>query len=243
MKNLPRAGEQGSVGAARPGGTADGRDVPALYMICLKLQDEVTCVVGGGKVAARKVESLLEAGARVHVIAEQICESLRAMLGEGRYRSRLTWQQQAYQDDLPAGVRLVIACTDDREVNERISRHCRQQGIWCNVVDAPDLCDFFVPAVRKAGRLQVAVTTTGASPALARRLADQIEARIDPPLAQLTDLLAEIRPEVLNTIDDIQRRKALFDELCGEASLDLLRDRGEDEWRRWFQQLLARYRR
>jgi precorrin-2 dehydrogenase/sirohydrochlorin ferrochelatase len=215
---------------------------PALpYIICVDLQDQVTCVVGGGKIAARKVESLLEAGAIVHVIADRLCEDLRAKLDDPALTDRLFWQEGPYQQNLPASSRIVIACTDNREVNRQVRDDCRVSRVLCNVVDDPELCDFIVPAVRRIGRIQIAISTGGASPTLARDLVEQYVAQTDPAVADLAQLLAEVRLEVQAKILDTGQRKAVFGELSGGESLRICKETGKDGWRQWFQQLLARY--
>jgi precorrin-2 dehydrogenase/sirohydrochlorin ferrochelatase len=211
------------------------------YIICVNLQDQVTCVVGGGKVAARKVESLLEAGAIVHVIAERLCEDLRTKLGEPGLEGRLFWHQGPYQRNLPAGARIVIACTDNREVNREVLEDCRGSRALCNVVDDPELCDFIVPAIRQIGKVQIAVSTGGASPTLARGLVERFVAQTDPSVADLAQLLSEVRLEVQAQIPDTSRRKELFTTLSGGESLRICKETGKDGWRQWFRQQLARY--
>jgi precorrin-2 dehydrogenase/sirohydrochlorin ferrochelatase len=212
------------------------------YIICVDLDDQVTCVVGGGKVAARKVESLLEAGAIVHVIADHLCDDLRAKLGEKPPTGRLVWHEGPYQQNLPAGSRLVIACTDNREVNRRVREDCRISRALCNVVDDPELCDFIVPAVRQVGRVQIAISTGGASPTLARDLVEQIMPEVDSTVADLAQLLAEVRLEVQAEIPDTRRRKECFGELSGSESLCICKELGKDGWRQWFRQRLAHYK-
>lgn len=211
------------------------------YIICVNLQDEPACVVGGGKVAARKVESLLAAGAVVHVIAERLSEDLRAMLADERLAGRLVWQEGPYRGELPAGARIVIACTDNREVNRKVREDCRSRGGLCNVVDDPELCDFIVPAIRRVGPVQIAISTGGASPTLAREMAERFASQTDPAVADLAQLLSSVRLEVQAQIPDTGKRKELFTTLSGSESLRVVKEAGKDGWRQWFQQQLARY--
>ena len=215
---------------------------PALpYIICVDLQGQVTCVVGGGRIAARKIESLLEAGAIVHVIADRLCEDLQARLGDPALAGRLFWQEEPYRRNLPTGSRIVIACTDNREVNRQVREDCHVGRVLCNVVDDPELCDFIVPAIRRVGRIQIAISSGGASPTLARDLVEQYVAQTDPAVADLAQLLAEIRLEVQAQIPDTDQRKALFGELSSGESLRVCKETGKDGWRQWFQRQLARY--
>lgn len=220
-----------------------GPEEPAApYIICVDLRDQRVCVVGGGKVAARKVDSLLDAGAKVHIIAEDLCEALRNRLADPALVRQITWHQGPYQRNLPAGVRLIIACTDDRQVNRQVRSDCRISNVLCNVVDDPELCDFLVPAVRKLGRVQIAVSTGGSSPSLARELADHLAAQVPPAVPDLAQLLSEIRLEVRAQIHDTGKRKELFDVLTGSESLRILQESGKDGWRQWYQQQLAQRR-
>ncbi len=173
-------------GARKPSDSAPAGPPEGLpYIICVNLRGEPACVVGGGKVAARKVESLLEAGAVVHVICERVCEDIRSMLGDPALAGRVFWREGPYLGDLPAGCRIVIACTDNRQVNRQVRNDCRSRGGLCNVVDDPELCDFIVPAVRRVGNVQIAVSTGGASPTLARDLVEGLVAQTDPAVADL----------------------------------------------------------
>jgi len=213
------------------------------YIICVNLQDQPVCVVGGGNVAARKIEALLAAGAIVHVIAERLCEDLREKLTEPALTGRLVWHAGCYRRNLPAGARLVIACTDDREVNRQVRADCRISRVLCNVVDDPELCDFIVPAVRQVGGVQIAVSTGGASPTVARDLAEHFVAQMDPSLADLVQLLAQVRPEVQTRISDASRRKEFLSAISGGESLRVYKELGKDGWRQWFQGQLANYQR
>lgn len=232
---------KGAGGAAQTTGADRGAAPP--YIVCLKLHDELTCVVGGGKVAARKVESLLEAGARVHLIADRLCDDLRQMRADPNLAGRLSWDEGPYRHNLPAGTRLVIACTDDRAVNRQVLEDSRSRNLFCNVVDDLELCDFIVPAVRRVGPVQVAVSTGGASPTLARELVEAFVRQMEPRVADLAQLLAEVRLEVQGQIADTGQRKELFQTLCGAESRGVLAERGEDGWRQWYRLQLARYQR
>jgi siroheme synthase-like protein len=213
------------------------------YIICVDLRDQPVCVVGGGSVAARKIESFLAAGAIVHVIAERLCQPLQEKLKDPALAGRLIWHAGCYRRNLPAGARLVIACTDDRQVNSQVRADCRISRVLCNVVDDPQLCDFIVPAVRQVGPVHVAVSTGGGSPTVARDLAEQFVAQMDPSVADLVELLAQVRSQVQAQISDASRRKEFFTDVSGPESLRVYKERGRDGWWQWFQRQLADYRR
>jgi len=213
------------------------------YIICLNLQDQPVCVVGGGSVAARKIEALLEAGAIVHVVAERLCRPLLEKLKAPALKGRFFWHAGCYRGNLPAGARLVIACTNDRNVNRQVRADCQHSHTLCNVADDPELCDFILPAVRKVGAVQIAVSTGGRSPSLARNLSEQVAAQIDPSVAGLAELLAEVREAVRERIPEASSRRRFCSELSGCESLRIYKEVGKDGWRQWFQGQLAGYRR
>jgi precorrin-2 dehydrogenase / sirohydrochlorin ferrochelatase len=162
------------------------------YPVCLDLRDRPCVVIGGGAVAARKVEGLLECGARVTVVAPALVPRLQSLLDEGRIEAR----QRPYAKGDLAGVALAIAATDERAVNARVAAEARARGVWLNAADDPERCDFILPAVIRRGDLQIAVSTGGRSPALARRVREDLERLLPPEYADLLPLLADVRAEL-----------------------------------------------
>lgn len=211
------------------------------YIVCIDLHEQLVCVVGGGQIALRKVESLLAAGARVHIISPAICPGLQDLLGDPDAGKRLHWCQGPYQRNLPTGSRLVIACTDKRQVNRQVRQDCRICNVLCNVVDDPELCDFILPSVRKMGRVQIAISTGGSSPSLARTLADTLAGAVPAGVSLLAHLLAKTRLEVREQIPDTGERKDLYEVLCSEESLKVLQESGQDGWWQWYQKHLTEY--
>ncbi len=161
------------------------------YPTCLLHLELRRCiVVGGGSVALRKVEGLLEAGANVEVISPALTPELQALVDA----EAIQYIPRAYMEGDLERAFLVIAATDEPPVNERIWSEARRLGCLANVVDDPAHCDFSLPAVVRRGELTIAISTGGGSPALARRLRERIEGWIGPEYADLTALLAELRP-------------------------------------------------
>ena len=160
-----------------------------LYPIFLDLTDRPVLLAGGGPVAARKAAALLERQIRVSVVAPEICPELAAQASN----AALVINQRAYQSNDLADSWLVIAATDDPELNRMIFADATRARIFCNVVDQPELCSFQVPAVVRRGLLQIAVSTGGASPALAGRIRRQLEEQFSPAYARLLDGLLELR--------------------------------------------------
>jgi precorrin-2 dehydrogenase/sirohydrochlorin ferrochelatase len=156
-----------------------------LYPVALDLNGRTCLVVGGGAVALRKVRGLLAVGADVRVIARDAVE----MPAGARVHLR------GFEDGDIDGNTFVVAATADRELNARIARLARERGVWVNVADDPAAGDVILPAVARRGALQIAVSTGGASPALARRLRERLEDEFGPEYGDLVALLARLRDE------------------------------------------------
>ena len=188
------------------------------YPIVLVDLDTVI-VVGGGAVATRKVQGLLDAGAQtVTVIAPDLTPQLETWVAE----QRVTALRRTYQPGDLARARLVIAATDDATVNTTVWREARDRGILVNTVDDSPHCTFHVPAIVRRGDLAIAISTGGASPALAKHLRRELERVIGREYEQLAALFAELRPRV-NTQVPRAKRAALWDALI-ETALPLLRE-------------------
>lgn len=159
----------------------------------INLATRVTVVVGGGAVALRKVEGLLDGGAAITVISPALTDGLAALHAAGI----ITAIQRPYQDGDLADTWLAIAATDDATVNQAVFAEAERRGCLVNVVDDPAYSNFIVPAVVRRGEVTVAVSTGGSSPALARRLRERLAAIVGPEYGDLAALLAELRPELL----------------------------------------------
>ena len=161
---------------------------PAPYPVNLFLDGQPVLVVGGGPVAARKVEGLLRAGACVTVVAP-------AAVGAISENPEVVWLRRPYRPAEAAYYRLVVTATSDPAVNAQVAGDCEAAGVFVNSADDPANCTFTLPSVARRGDLQVAVSTGGRSPALARWLRKRIEREIDSGYSMLLDLLAETREE------------------------------------------------
>ena len=181
-----------------------------------------TClVVGGGEVASRKVATLLEFGARVHLVARELNSELQALVVRGRVQSL----GPEYQIDHLKGVALVFAATSDQEINQKVSRDAMAAGILVNVVDQPELCSFIVPASVVRGDLVISVSSSGASPALAARLRQRLENEFGPEYDDFLRLMAVIRPKLLAEGRGHKENRSLFRALVDSDLLDLLAER------------------
>ncbi len=204
------------------------------YPIFLKVEQKLCVVIGGGTVAERKITSLLEAGARVKVIAPEVTERIKILAREGK----IIWEERPYRSGDLKDAFLVIAATNNPQVQEEVFAEAEERKIFCNVVDKPALCSFIVPSVVKRGRLQIAISTSGASPALAKRLREQLEELFGPEYAEYLELMAAWRKEILaRELPEAERQK-LFEQLV-LAPIPLWLKRGERDLVKALAQSLA----
>ncbi len=179
------------------------------YMACLDLEGRACLVVGGGRVALEKARGLLECGASVTVVAPEICPELARLPVQTRLRP--------YRPGDLEGVFLVVAATSRTEVNRRVFADAEARRVFCNVVDVPELCSFILPAVHRQGPIAVAVSTGGASPALAQRLRDDIALLVRPEHAALARRLHDLRPWAKACLPSYEARRDFFRSLVEEA--------------------------
>jgi precorrin-2 dehydrogenase/sirohydrochlorin ferrochelatase len=158
--------------------------------IAVDLEGRACVVVGGGEVAARKVETLLQTGARVTVIAPEITAEIAAWSAR---EARLTVARRPYRNGDLAGAAIAFAATDSPEVHAAVAAEASSRGVWLNAADDPRNSSFLMPAVVERGPLAVAVGTGGASPALARRVRDEIAARIGAEYGEAAAYLGALR--------------------------------------------------
>lgn len=182
---------------------------PRYYMACLDLRGRDCLVVGGGRVAAEKARGLLDCGAVVTVVAPRFEAELLA-IDVQRVRRRF---EPADVD----GRFLVIAATDDRSVNAAVSAAAAEKPIPCNVADDPELCSFILPAVVRRDPIVVGVSSGGSSPALAKRIRDEVAAIVRPEHAALARRLAALRPWAKQELPSYEARRDYFERLVEEA--------------------------
>jgi len=199
------------------------------------LERRHTIVVGGGNVAARKVGELLEADARVTVISPTLTPGLKALAEAGR----ITVVGRPYRKGDLFNTFLVIAATDDPDVNQTIWQDAEQHGCLVNVVDDPAHCHFITPAVIRRGDVTVTVSTGGTSPALARRLRERLETLIGPEYGQLAALLAELRPELRSRYAEEKDRQEAAFRLVDSELIGIIKEKGIGEARVRAWQLLT----
>ena len=191
------------------------------YPIGLRVDRRRCLVVGGGNVAERKVAGLLDCGADVHAVSPTFTDALAA-------NEAITRHGGEYAPALLDGAVLVIAATDDAEVNRRVAADARGRGIPVNVVDTPALCDFYCPAVVRRGPLAIAIHSGGAAPALLKTLRRRLEQEFGPEYAALFEALGRVRLQVLDTVDDPPTRSLMLRRLGDGQAVSIFFERGFD---------------
>src|SRR4051812_2684208 len=183
-------------------------DTP-FYIACLRLSGRRCVVVGGGDVGLEKVEGLLACDGDVTLVAPDAIEPLRELAEEGSIR----WDRREYRPEDLERTFIVIAATSHTDVNIAVYEDAEQRAMLVNVVDVPPLCNFILPAIIRSGPLAIAISTAGASPALAKRIRDEIADEYGEPYARLAILLNEVRGWAKGTLPTYQDRKVFFESI------------------------------
>jgi precorrin-2 dehydrogenase / sirohydrochlorin ferrochelatase len=194
-------------------------DIMSYYPIGLDISGKRCLVIGGGEVGERKVERLLEFGARVTVVGRDLTPAL----AELRQKGTIDHIPGDYEQKLLKGAFLVIGATDDNSVNERIFRDARKKGVLANIVDDPDRCDFVLPALCRQGELVITVATGGKSPALAKKLRQDLEGRYGPEYEVLLKIMGEIRGGIIGRGEGSDENRKIFEAIVGSDILDHIR--------------------
>lgn len=177
------------------------------YIACLRLTGRRCLVVGGGEVGLEKVEGLLACDASVTLVAPEAVPELEALAAEGS----IAWERREYAPGDLEGTFMVIASTDDTDVNIGIYEGAERRAMLVNVVDVPPLCNFILPAVVRTGPLAIAISTAGASPALAKRMKTEVTELFGEEYATLAVMLNDARGWAKGTLPTYQDRKAFFE--------------------------------
>ena len=192
-----------------------------LYFACLRLGGRRGVVVGGGEVGLEKVEGLLVARADVTLVAPEAVEPLADLAEEGTIR----WKRRGYEPSDLDGALIAIGATNDTALNIRVFEDAERRSMLVNVVDVPPLCNFILPAIVRTGPLAIAVSTAGASPALAKRMKREIGDLFGEPYARLAELLNDVRGWAKATLPTYADRRDFFEAIVnGEPDpVELLR--------------------
>lgn len=189
------------------------------YPIYIDIEDRNVVIVGGGNVCARKAEAMMKYGARVTIVSPQFTGEMEQWARDGVLAIRRKEYEEADLD----GASMVIASTDDPCINARVARDCRRRKIPVNVVDVTHLCEFIVPAIVERGSIQIAVSTGGKSPAIARTLKEDLQKFVGPEYDEINQVLGTLRKGAKKTLPTDVDRKRFFDAIIAEGVLEMLR--------------------
>lgn len=199
----------------------------AYFPIFYDVKERVCLVVGGGVVALRKIQALLEFEAKVVCVAEQVSEEL-LRLSEEKENYQLELIRKSYEPADCDGKALVIAATDDEKLNHRIAEYCKDRGILVNAVDQKEDCSFIFPAYVREKNLIAAFSSGGNSPVIAQYLRDQEQDILTPLLAELNECMGEWRPKIQTAYETVEERKRVYQRIL-RMTLDSGEIPGEDE--------------
>ena len=196
----------------------DDEKMTSLFPMFVKLDGRPVLVVGAGAVGEQKIRGLLPTGARIRVVARAASSAVREWAGE----QKITIAERAFSKSDLDGIFFVVVATSSPKLNRRIFREAQRRGILCNVVDVPEQCDFYYPAVVQRGDLQIAISTSGQSPSLAQQLRLRLENQFGPGYARWVAELGETRRRVLASDLDAQQKRELLQSLASPEAFEAL---------------------
>jgi len=189
------------------------------YPAYLDIRNRRCLVVGGGGVGTRKVKTLLDCGARVTIISPQASGQLKKLADN----ERVSIEKRSYQPGDLEGMFLVIGATDDEKLNRQISRDAEKRGLLCNIADRPEICNFILPSIVRRGDLTISISTAGRSPAMAKKLRQDLEKQYGEEYADFLRLMGAIRQKLLSQAHEPEAHKSLFEQLINNGLLELIR--------------------
>jgi len=204
------------------------------YPINLMLENKKCLVIGAGAVAERKVKRLLECRAKVWVISLKITPGLNAL---AKNKKIIFKNRKVNLNDLN-GAYLVIAATSNRKMNSAVSSYCRRKGILINVIDSPGECNFILPSIIRKGDLSISISTDGISPALAKKIRQDLQQRFGAEYAKFLRIMKKMRPEALKKIKKLESRKTFFQKALHPEIFALLKRNKEKQARRKLKDIL-----
>ncbi len=197
--------------------------MPRYYPANLDIKGKRCLVAGGGKVAERKVNSLLKCGAEVSIVSPELTSRLKKLNSKGKIKFFKGEFKEKYLKD----IFLVIGATDKSDVNFKVYESANKKNILVNIVDSPELCNFIVPSVVERGALTIAISTGGKSPALAKKLRKELEDRYGFEYAKFLNLMGNLRKRISAKIRDKRKREEIYKNLIDSDIIKLIRD-GKD---------------
>lgn len=200
-------------------GVSQDKKPPSLFPMFLKLSGRPCLVVGAGTVAESKIESLMVTGARLRVVAPEATPVVQSW-AEAK---KIDWEQRRFQPADLKGMFLVVAATSSTKLHRKIFREAKRRGVRCNVVDVPELCDFYYPSVVQRGALQIAISTAGKSPSLAQRLRKELEEQFGPEYEPWLEHLGKMRENIFAANLDPEERKRRLHAVASRQAFLLFR--------------------
>ena len=193
------------------------------YPIFIELEGKTVLVVGGGNVAQRKTETLLKFGASIRIVSRELTQKLKKLVESKEIRHI----GEEFKDEHLNGALLVIAATDDKLLNQKISESARVKNLLINAVDQPSDCNFIVPSIINRGDLLIAISTSGKSPALAKRIRKDLEGQFGSEYEVFLALMGRLRTEILSLGLSQKENSRIFNEI---VESDILKSMAQDDW-------------
>ena len=194
------------------------------YPVSLDIQNRKCLVVGGGPVGTRKVMTLLECGAVVTVVSSDVAEELLELAE----KKTIELKRRPYESSDIDGMFLVIGATDNEELNRQINKDAEHQNKLCNIADRPEACNFILPSIVNRGNLVIAISTSGKSPAFARKMRQDLEKEFGEEYDEFLELMGAIRKKALSEKHEPEAHKQLFEQLINRGLVDMVRNHDEE---------------
>ena len=195
------------------------------YPVHLDINNRDVLVVGGGGVGTRKVRTLLDCGARVTVVSREVSDKLRALAASGD----INLEQRSYRSQDLNDMFLVIGATNDMKLNRQISNDAEQLNTLCNIADRPEVCNFILPSIVRRKDLVITISTSGKSPAMAKKLRKALEEQYGEEYGTLLGLMGAIRKKLLSQAHEPEAHKPLFEQLINSDLLEMIRKNKTEE--------------
>jgi len=195
------------------------------YPVNLDIQNRKCLVVGGGSVGTRKVMTLLECGAVVTVVSSDVAEELLELAE----KKMIELKKRPYESSDIDGMFLVIGATDNEELNWQINKDAEHQNKLCNIADRPEACNFILPSIVNRGNLVIAISTSGKSPAFAKKMRQDLEKEFGEEYDEFLQLMGAIRKKALSEKHEPEAHKHLFEQLINRGLIDMIRNHDEEK--------------
>ena len=204
------------------------------FPIYLELSNRRAVVIGAGAVAARKVQALYEAGARITVIAEHI----KPAMEQAFHYPNVEMVLSSYHKHYLSGATLAIAATNDPVLNRKVFHDCQELEVLCNIVDQPQLCDFYMPSIIKRGDLQIAISTNGHCPAYSGHLRKKLEETFTEEHGRFLEQLEKMRKHVMEETRNANQRKSILGQLTSDISFSIFKRAGNNAWNEYAHKII-----